>query len=161
MTAWQHDRWVRNGEIVLILPATVLMLPMAAFAALGMALALVQAQSLGLHGSALFTAMRIELFVIMAFIAGIVGFAALWSALLIPAGTFVRRKALRIGTACGVLLGIASAAYWFWPESHHGRGHSDHIGFSGWAIWFVMLVGPLTVGVHQIIRLISLRAAEG
>jgi len=62
----RRDFWLRNGEIVLLLPATVVMAPLGAFASLGMVFAIVQ-QKFG------FNAFLMMFMVLAAFVAGILG----------------------------------------------------------------------------------------
>ena len=146
-----RDLWIRNTEIVLLLPATIVMAPMAAFAALGMVFAIVQQT----FGSSAFLMMFI---VLVAFVAGPLGLASLWAALLVPRQTFAHNPIIRIAVACGILLGIADAIYWLSALRHE----LSSLGPSAWSMWLAMLVGPIAAGVHQLIRvLLPVRSASG
>lgn len=135
--------WIRNTEIVLLLPATILMAPMAAFAALGMFFAIVQ-QKFGFSG------FLMMFMVLAAFVAGILGLVSLWASLVVPSQTFAHSPIIRIGVACGILLGIADAFYWLFTLRHE----LNSLGPSAWSMWLVMLVGPMAAGVHQLFRLV-------
>ena len=138
-----RDLWIRNTEIVLLLPATIVMGPMAAFAALGMVFAIVQ-QKFGL------SAFLTMFMVLVAFVAGLLGLVSLWAALLVPSQTFAHSPIIRITVACGILLGIADAIYWLFSLRHE----LNSLGPSAWSMWLVLLVGPVAAGVHQLFRLL-------
>ena len=138
-----RDLWIRNTEIVLLLPATIVMAPLAAFAALGMVFAIVQ-QKFG------FGAFVMMFMVLAAFVAGILGMVSLWASLVVPSQTFAHSPLIRVGVACGILVGIADAFYWLFTLRHE----LNSLGPSAWSMWLLMLVGPIAAGIHQLFRLV-------
>jgi hypothetical protein len=146
----RRDFWLRNGEIVLLLPATVVMAPLGAFASLGMVFAIVQ-QKFG------FNAFLMMFMVLAAFVAGILGLVSVWASLVISSQRFAQNPIVRIVVASGIVVGISDAIYWLINLRHE----LNSLGPSAWSIWLVMLVGPMVVGVHQLLRLIWLRQPAG
>ena len=138
--------WVRNTEVALLLPATLILAPLAAFAGLGMAFAVVQ-QNFLIGTSTLFA-------LLLAFLAGLLGLGCVWASVVLPQ-KFAYRRRFRIGLAGGILLGLADALYWLLRLRRELNGW----GASGWAIWLLILGGPIIVGAHQFVRLIRLQAA--
>lgn len=90
-----------------------------------------------------------------AFLVGLLGLACLWISLVVSPQRFVHRHRLRIGLACGILLGIADALYCLLTL----RKGLNSLGPSGWATWLLMLAGPIIVGTHQFVRLIRPKEA--
>ncbi len=141
----RRDLWLRNVEIALLAPASLVMAPMAVFAALGMGFALVQQTFL--------IAIVMLFMLLIAFLAGILGLACVWASLVVPAHKFVHSRSIRIGLACGILLGIADALYWLSTL----RAQLNNLGPSGWGVWLLMVAGPIIVGIHQFVRLMRLQ----
>jgi hypothetical protein len=143
----KRNIWVRNTEIALLLPATFILAPLPAFAGLGMAFAVVQQKFL--------IAVAMLLIFLLSFLAGLLGLACVWVSLVVAPQKFVHRRRLRIGLACGILLGIADALYWLSTL----RRELNSLGLSGWALWLLMLAGPTIIGAHQFVRLLRLQEA--
>jgi hypothetical protein len=122
------------------------MAPLAAFAGLGMAFALVQQKFL--------IAVAMLLMLLIAFIVGILGLTCVWVSLLIAPQKFVHRRRIRIGIACGIVIGIADALYWLATL----RSELNSLGPSGWGMWLLMLAGPIIVGTHQFVRLMRMQS---
>jgi hypothetical protein len=139
--------WIRSAEGALLLPATLVLAPLASFAACGMAFAVLQQK--------FSTAIAMLSILLLAVLAGLLGLACLWVALVVPHQKFVHRRGVRIGLACGILLGIADALYWLSAM----KRELNSLGPSGWAMWLLMLVGPIIVGAHQFVRLMRLQEA--
>lgn len=129
-----RNLWVRNIEVALLLPATLILAPLGAFASIGMAFAVVQQNFL--------TAITMLLILLAAFLVGLLGLACLSISLVVAPQRFVHRHRLRIGLACGIVLGIANALYCLLTL----RKGLNSLGPSGWATWLLMLAGPIIVG---------------
>ena len=141
--------WIRNAEIISILPATILLLPTAGFAALGMVFAIAQDSS-----TSWFTldALLQMLKVLGLFLCGFIGIISLWLALILPSRIVISRTIPRLSIFVGVLIGVADALYWLWTMAHD-RSVGRSLGSFGWAVWLTLLIGPLVVSIHQIMRL--------
>ena len=139
--------WVRNTELALLLPATLILAPLAAFAGLGMAFAVVQ-QNFLIGVATLFA-------LLLAFLAGLLGLGCVWASVVAPQ-KFAHRRRFRIGLSGGILLGIADALYWLLSLRRELKG----LGSYGWAIWLLILGGPIIVGAHQFVRLMRLQSAR-
>jgi hypothetical protein len=100
-------------------------------------------------------AIEVIFLVLFAFLAGLVGLACVWVCLVVSSEKLVRRRSLRIGLACGILLGIGDAVFWLSSM----RRELNSLGSSGWAVWLLMLAGPIIVGTHQFVRLTKLQEA--
>lgn len=142
-----RNLWVRNIEVALLLPATLILAPLGAFASIGMAFAVVQQNFL--------TAITMLLILLAAFLVGLLGLACLSISLVVAPQRFVHRHRLRIGLACGIVLGIANALYCLLTL----RKGLNSLGPSGWATWLLMLAGPIIVGTHQFVRLMRQQEA--
>lgn len=136
--------WARYLEFALLLPVT-LIVPLGAFATLGIGFALVQQKS---------STVAMTLFMlIIKFVAGILGLTCVWLSLLIPTEKFVNGRHLRIGMACGIVVGIVDAVYWVATL----RSELNRLGPSAWGIWMVMLAAPIIVAIHQFVKLVRVR----
>ena len=131
--------WIRVAEIILVLPATVYLAPLAAFSALGVMFAIVQDVGLG------FTAEFMLIRVMASFLAAPVGMISLWIAMMMPYGPVRSQRNLRILLVIGIGVGIADVIYWLWFFSRQPS--------TDWGIWLVMLGGPIIVGTRYALRL--------
>lgn len=134
--------WIRVVEIVLVLPATAYLAPMAAFIALGMMFAVGQDAGLGI------TAELMLMGVVVSFLAAPVGMLSLWMTMLMPYDALARHRILRILLLMGIGVGIADAVYWLWALSRHPH--------TAWNIWLLMLAGPIMVSMRYAFRLVRL-----
>ena len=118
-------------EVVLgLAPATFLLVPMLMAATFGTGFAAFAAGSLD-QPTALLIAWAL---------AGVVGIAALWVVVLCDGPVGLRPTARPVLTI-GMLLGMAAAVRWLWWM--FARGHMTDP--AGWAVWLVLLGGPLVV----------------
>jgi hypothetical protein len=139
-----RNTWIWTAEIVLVLPATMYLAPMAASSALGMMFAIVQDLRLGWDAQFMLIGMMVW------FLAAVVGIISLWMAMTVPAESLARCSTLRVGLVIGIGAGIAAALYWLWNIGHE-RGMSL-------SIWLLMLAGPIIVGIRHAFRLTRLAA---
>jgi hypothetical protein len=137
--------------MVMLLPATLVLMPMAAFASLGMLLVIAQDVFKGPFTYSADAALIKALFWL---IGGVFGIAAVWLAVTLPHRAIVRSATLRIGIVVAIVVGIADAVHLLWTMARD-QGTALTIGRAGWAVWIVMLAGPLCTGVYQIFRLIT------
>jgi hypothetical protein len=142
---------IRIVEMVMLLPATLVLMPMAAFASLGMLLVIAQDLFKGPFTHSGDAALIKALFWL---IGGVFGIAAVWLAVTLPHHALGRSATLRIGIVVAIVVGIADAVHLLWTMARD-QGTALTIGRVGWAVWIVMLAGPLCTGVHQIFRLIT------
>jgi hypothetical protein len=149
--------WIRNAEIVSLLPATAFLAPMAGFTALGMIFALVQEAS---AGSFNFTAFLVMFGVLVSFLGAPVALASVWAAMAVPPDALARHRVLRIGLLGGILVGIGDAIYWLWTIGHQRGVHESTSGLSSWMVWLLMLAGPIFAGVHNVLRLARISGAK-
>ena len=83
-------------------------------------------------------------------LAGVLGIAALWVVVLGDGAGHVGRRS-RLLLAIGLLLGMAAAVRWLWV-----MGTSVHrYGPATWAVWLVLLGGPLVVASLRLAQLLS------
>lgn len=138
-------------EMVTLLPATLVLAPLAAFAALGMFFVIAQDVIKGPFTYSTDAGLIKALFWL---IGGVLGIVAVWLAVALPYDAIVRSAALRIGILSGILVGIADAVHLLWTMARD-QGTAITIGRLGWAVWIVMLAGPLCTGIRQMFRLIT------
>jgi hypothetical protein len=139
------DAWIRGIEIVVILPATVYLAPMAAFSALGTMFAVVQDVRLGLFAELMLIGMMVS------FLAATVGMVSLWMAMTVPSDMLVGRRNLRVALVIGIIVGIADACYWL-----RTIGHQRGTPWNTLCIWLLLLAGPIVVGARHALRLARL-----
>jgi hypothetical protein len=137
--------------MVMLLPATLVLMPMAAFASLGMLFVIAQDV---FKGSFTYSADAGLIKALLWLVGGVFGMVAVWLAVALPYNAIVRSAALRIGILSGILLGIADAIHLLWTMARD-QGTAITIGRVGWAVWILMLAGPLCSGIHQMFRLIT------
>ena len=137
----------------MLLPATLVLMPMAAFASFGMLLVIGQDVFKGSFTYSTDAGLIKALFWL---IGGVFGIAAVWLATILPYHALVRSAALRIGIVSSIVVGIADAVHLLWTIARD-QGIAITMGRVGWAVWIAMLAGPLCTGVHQLFRLITNR----
>jgi hypothetical protein len=142
---------IRIVEMVMLLPATLVLMPMAAFASLGMLLVIGQDV---FKDSFTYSADAALIMALFWLVGGVFGIAAVWLAVTLPHHAIVRSIPLRIGIVSAILVGIADVVHLLWTMARD-QGTALTIGRVGWAVWIVLLAGPLCTGVHQIFRLIT------
>ena len=145
--------WVRTAEIVLVLPATLFLAPMAGFTAMGMMFAIAEDAHLGSRADLMVVA------VMLSFLAAVVGLASLWTAMVLPLQPFARTRTLRGVVLLGIVTGIIDAFYWLWTIAHQPGIHETSHGFSAWSVWLLMLAGPIVIGFVHALRLAFIRGA--
>jgi len=138
-------------EIVTLLPATLVLAPLAAFASLGMFFVIAQDVIKGPFTYATDAGLIKALFWL---IGGVFGIVAVWLAVALPNDAIIRSAAPRIAILSGILVGIADAVHLLWTMARD-HGTAITIGRVGWAVWILMLAGPLCTGIHQMFRLIT------
>jgi len=138
-------------EMVTLLPATLVLAPLAAFASLGMLFVIAQDVIKGPFTYSTDAGLIKALFWL---IGGVFGIIAVWLAVALPYDTIVRSTALRIGVLSGILVGITDAVHLLWTMARD-QGTAITIGPVGWAVWILMLAGPLCTGIRQMFRLIT------
>ena len=138
-------------EMVTLLPATLVLAPLAAFASLGMLFVVAQDVIKGPFTYSTDAGLIKALFWL---IGGVFGIIAVWLAVALPYDTIVRSTALRIGVLSGILVGITDAVHLLWTMARD-QGTAITIGPVGWAVWILMLAGPLCTGIRQMFRLIT------
>ena len=143
-------RWVR----VLLgpLPATLLLLPVLFAGGLGAGIALVAGLVAPGRTAAERWAAVSASGPILAWIAGAgMGVLALWVVVLAESPAVLRRMPARWWLAAGLLLGGLAAARWLWVLAMGGHSY----GALTWAVWVVLLVGPLVLGSYYLAVLLS------
>jgi len=113
-----------------LVPATFLLLPLLLAGALGTAMTTVAGGTLDWATCLLFGWAM----------AGVLGTAALWVVVLNDGGAGLG-PGRRLMLAVGLLLGMAGAARWIWVMGTNGHRY----GAATWAVWLVLLGGPLVV----------------
>jgi hypothetical protein len=119
-------------------PATLFLFPFLLVGALGMVLA-------EIAGGAIDWALAGQIFWALAGAAGIV---ALWVVVINDGGAGLR-PGTRIALTVGLLLGITSAVRWLSLTSTSGHKYDAKT----WAVWIVLLAGPLVVGSLRVVQL--------
>ena len=122
-------------------PATLLLLPFLLAGALGTAMAAVA-------GGAVDWAIAVLIGWVLA---GVLGITALWVVVLRDGGAGLRLGS-RLVLAVGLLLGMAAAARWIWVMGANGHRY----GAVTWAVWILLLGGPLVVASFRLAQLGSL-----
>ena len=140
-----RSTWIRATEMILLLPATLYLAPLASFSAVGLLLAMAQDVHFGL------AAEWILLKLLIAFVAGVVGIASLWTAMLVSSRVFDRRPVFRTTILLGLLAGLADAVYWLCTIARQPGTHQGAL--STWAVWVLILAGPVFVGIEYVLRL--------
>lgn len=135
--------YIRTAEIVTVLPSTVCFVPLAAFTAVGILLAMAQDAHFGLHAEILLFGMM------MSMLGGIVGLVAVWVTMLAPPGMLAKMSVARVAIVASLGTGLTDACYWLWRI-----GHQHGTSWSIWCLWMLLLVGPIIVGVRHMVRLI-------
>jgi hypothetical protein len=142
-----RSKWIRGAEIVLLLPATILFVPLAGFTALGILFAIVQDIR---FGPAAELTLVLKMFLFLVPIAGI---TSLWVATMGSAELLANRK-LRILTLIGILAGLADATFWLYTVTQQSGIHETTSVLSTWLLWLLMLAGPILTGIRQVSRLL-------
>jgi hypothetical protein len=145
--------WIRIVEMVTLLPATLVLMPIAAFASLGMLFVIAQDVFKNSFRYSTDAGLIEALFWL---VGGVFGIIAVWLAVALPYEAIVGSAALRIGISSGILVGIADAVHLLWTMARD-QGVALTIGRTGWAVWALMLAGPLCTGIHQVFRLMANR----
>jgi hypothetical protein len=138
-------------EVVTLLPATLVLAPLAAFASLGMFFVIAQDVIKGPFTYSTDAGLIKALFWL---IGGVLGIVAVWLAVTLPYDAIVRSAVLRIGILLGILVGIGDAVHLLWTMARD-QGTAVTLGKVGWAVWILMLAGPVCTGIHQMFRLIT------
>jgi len=121
-------------------PATFLLFPFLLAAVLGTALAVVSGGAMNLA-----TAMLIAWA-----LAGAVGIAALWVVVLSGNAANLGRSA-RVVLSVALLLGLSAAMRWIWVTWTSGHRY----GAMTWAVWLLLLGGPIVVAGLRLAQLWS------
>lgn len=119
-------------------PATLLLLPFLLVGALGTVFAIAAGGAMD----------RPTAMLIVWALAGTVGIAALWVAVLNDGAARLSQGA-RVVLSVGLLLGIVAAARWLWVMSTSGHRY----GAATWGVWLVLLGGPLVVAAFRLVQL--------
>jgi len=138
-------------EMVTLLPATLVLAPLATFASLGMFFVIAQDVIKGPFTYSTDAGLIKALFWL---IGGVLGIVAVWLAVTLPYDAIVRSAVLRIGILLGILVGIGDAVHLLWTMARD-QGTAVTLGKVGWAVWILMLAGPVCTGIHQMFRLIT------
>jgi hypothetical protein len=62
----------------------------------------------------------------------------------------LKQSPARHWLAGGLLLGLPAAGRWLWIMAAGGRNYDTLT----WAVWLVLLVGPLVLGSYSLVRLL-------
>ena len=143
-----RDAWIRTAEIVVLLPATTVLAPLAAAGATGMMFAIAQDTRFGIRAELML------LGVLASLLAGVIGLVALWIAMMLRGERRLRRTGLRLALLVGIVAGIADAVFWIWTVGHQ-RGS---VPGALW-IWILMLAGPIVVAVRHALALARLTSS--
>jgi hypothetical protein len=141
-------RWVR----VLLgpLPATVLLLPLLFAGGLGAAIGVLTALVESGRSAAERWATVTSTGVVLAWVAAAgVGVLALWIVVLAEPPAALRRAPARWWLVVG-LLGLMAASRWLWTMAAGGYSY----GTQTWAVWLVLLLGPLALGSYYLALLL-------
>jgi len=139
--------------MVTLLPATLVLMPIAAFASLGMLFVIAQDVFKNSFRYSTDAGLIEALFWL---VGGVFGIIAVWLAVALPHEAIVRSAALRIGISSGILVGIADALHLLWTMARD-QGTALTMSRTSWGVWVLMLAGPLCTGIHQVFRLITNR----
>jgi len=138
-------RWLR----VLLgpLPATILLLPMLLAGGLGTLMALLTwAFAPGHSWDDRWAGITGTLPILLWVVAAGIGVLALWVAVLADSPAALRAAAGRWWLAAGLGIGVVAASRWMWLLAT-GTHATDA---SGWALWLVLLAGPLVLGIYYL-----------
>lgn len=138
-------------EMVTLLPATLVLAPLATFASLGMFFVIAQDV---IKGPFTYSTDAGLIKALLWLIGGVLGIVAVWLAVTLPYDAIVRSAVLRIGILLGILVGIGDAVHLLWTMARD-QGTAITLGKVGWAVWILMLAGPVCTGIHQMFRLIT------
>ena len=94
--------------MALVLPATLVLAPLACGIAGGFVIAMVQDVRLGVRAELMLAASMAS------FAAGVVGILALWAAMIVPVEALARRGGLRVVVLAGMVIGIGDALFCSW-----------------------------------------------
>jgi hypothetical protein len=144
------ERWIR----VLLgpLPATVVLLPVLFAGGMGAMIALVAGLvAPGASAGARWTTVMTTGPILMWVAAAGVGVLALWVVVLADSPAVLRQSPARWWLAVGLLLGGLAAGRWLWVLAMSGHSY----GPVTWAVWLVMLLGPLVLGTYYLGVLLS------
>ena len=134
---------MRGIEILAILPATLLLIPLGASAAIGLTFALVQDFAAGFGGVAL--APIVGLWI--ALVVPIIALVALWGAIAMSWLARPVDRSVRIATRLSLVFGLVSTGYWLWALSRYAGS------ILSFAVWIGLLGGPVVIGIRYLIWL--------
>jgi hypothetical protein len=75
---------------------------------------------------------------------------ALWMVALAEPPARLRQSPARQWLAVGLLLGLLAAGRWLWTMVAGGHNYDALT----WAVWLVLLVGPLVLGSYSLVQLL-------
>jgi hypothetical protein len=126
--------------VVVLAPATFLLLPFLMVGALGIAMAAVAGGAID----------RATAVLIGWALGGTLGMVALWVVVLSDGAARLRHRS-RLLLAVGLLLGIAAAMRWLWEMGTSGHRY----GATTWTVWLLLLGGPIVVASSRLAQLWS------
>jgi hypothetical protein len=135
-------------EVILLLPASVVLLPLLVFGALGSAFALpVLLVQTNLTPVQRLGAALLPLTTLLWVLAASVGMAAAWLAALAP--HIAATRGWRVVLAAALMAGILAAVVWLYVMGTSRERYDAQT----WALWIAMLGGPLVVAVRRLVVL--------
>ena len=138
-------------EIILGLPATVLLIPFAMAGATGAAFAAMAILfDRSIPSSARLTMLRVPAEFILWTVGAMVGLSALWLAVLGELDV-THRPRLRLVLILGLLVGIVAALRWLFVMGQS----SENYDRATWATWLGLLAGPIVVGTRHLLLLVK------
>lgn len=149
------ERWIR----VLLgpLPATVVLLPVLFAGGVGAVIALVAGVvAPGASADARWTTVVTTGPILLWVAAAAVGVLALWMVVLAEAPAVLRQGPARWWLAAGLFLGGLAAGRWLWFIATAGHSYD----LVTWAVWLVMLLGPLVLGTYYLAALLRRYRAQ-
>jgi hypothetical protein len=142
-------RWLRL--VLGPLPATLLLLPMLLAGGLGGAIALRTALTAPGRSTAERWSDATSNGMFLAWIvAAAVGLMGLWIVVLAESTVTTRRPLARWALTVALLAGVVAAARWLWLMAASRHDYDART----WALWLVMLVGPILLGLYYVILLV-------
>ena len=136
-------------EIILGLPATVLLIPFAMAGATGAAFAAMAILfDRSIPSPARLMMLRVPAELILWILGAMVGLSALWLAVLGEIDV-THRPRLRLVLILGLLVGIVAALRWLFVMGHENYDRAT------WATWIGLLVGPIAVGIRHLLLLVK------
>jgi len=145
-------RWLR----ILLgpLPATLVLVPMLLAGGLGTMTALVVSVAApGQTAADRWSVLTGTLPLVLWVAAAVAGVLALWVAVLAASPAALGAGPERWWIAAGLLVGAVAAGRWLWLMM---AGRYDYVSVA-WALWLVLLAGPIVLSVYYLLHLLRLR----